>query len=196
MLIKNENLTCKFHEKGAELTSLKFKNTEILWEGDPAFWAKHSPILFPIIGTLKNDQYIFDGENFSLSRHGFARDNIFKMVKNSGKEIVFKLENSPKTLQNYPFKFCFLVKYEVVKNSLITTFYVKNEDEKTMYFSLGAHPAFKIPIWSGENFEDYSLQFFGKNGVKNSLKYRLLNENGLVGNKIYKLKLHEKKIEM
>lgn len=153
--ISNQALTAKINSKGAELISLKKDEREYIWEGNSHFWGKHSPILFPIVGTLKDNSYSYHNQKFELSRHGFARDNEFQMVESSNNSLTFSLTSSEKTLQNYPFEFELQVIYTLEENNLKITYKVKNNSLEKMPFSIGGHPAFALP----ENFENYTLLF-------------------------------------
>ncbi|MFT3946449.1 MAG: aldose 1-epimerase family protein [Agriterribacter sp.] len=159
--IENENLTIAVNPKGAELTSLydKTTNTEYMWSGDPAFWGKHSPVLFPIVGTLKEDTYYYEGQAYQLSRHGFAREMPFTVADKTEKSITFSLVSGTETLQKFPFPFRFYISYALQNKSLSVTYYVINGGDKPMYFSVGAHPAFKVPVAEGTAYDDYYLEF-------------------------------------
>lgn len=159
--IENENLKIAVNPKGAELTSLydKITNTEYMWGGNPAFWGKYSPVLFPIVGTLKNDTYYYKGETYHLSRHGFARDMSFTVGDKTESSITFSLVSGPETLQQFPFLFRLYITYTLLNKSLAVTYYVINSGAIPMYFSLGAHPAFKVPFAEGTVYDDYYLEF-------------------------------------
>ena len=104
--IKNSNLTAEINRFGAELISLKNNaQKEYIWEGNPDFWGKHSPILFPIVGTLKNNSFHYDGKDYQLSRHGFAREMEFDLVEKSENSATFSIKSSTETLKKYPFEF-------------------------------------------------------------------------------------------
>lgn len=155
-ILKSDKLIAKINHKGAELISLKNDvEKEFIWNGNPEFWSKHSPILFPIVGTLKNNEYYFEGKKYSLNRHGFARDMDFELIAKTDSTAVFSLVNNTNTLNVYPFEFELLLNYELTDNSLIITFKVINKNLFSMPFSIGAHPAFALP----EQFENYSLDF-------------------------------------
>jgi galactose mutarotase-like enzyme len=155
-ILKSDKLIAKINHKGAELISLKNDvEKEFIWNGNPEFWSKHSPILFPIVGTLKNNEYYFEGKKYSLNRHGFARDMDFELIAKNDSTAVFSLVNNTNTLNVYPFEFELLLNYELTDNSLIITFKVINKNLFSMPFSIGAHPAFALP----EQFENYSLDF-------------------------------------
>lgn len=176
--IQNEQLEITIAPKGAELQKIYNKETglDYLWNGDPAFWGKHSPILFPIVGSLKNGSYDYNNQTYQLSRHGFARDMVFDMVGQTDSEITFSLGHSNETLKNYPFHFELRVHYRVEDNRLEIRYQVINPDEKTLWFSIGAHPAFKVPLVEGTSYEDYTLCF---NEFENTGRYPL-TEDGLL----------------
>lgn len=174
--LENGFIKAGFVEKGAELQSLVNKETgvEYMWSGDPAFWGKHSPVLFPIVGGLKNNEYTFEGQKYNLGRHGFARDTVFAIIEQTETSISFGISDSEESLKKYPFAFQFIVQYTIRESELIIKYIVKNTGNQTMYFSVGAHPAFKVPMSEGLNFEDYSLQF---EKIENTSIYPL-DDNG------------------
>jgi galactose mutarotase-like enzyme len=160
-ILENELLRVEINARGAELQSLKNKITglEYLWNGDPAFWAKRSPVLFPIVGSLKEDTYYFQGKAFHLPRHGFARDMDFVSEKQNQKEITLLLTSNPETKKNYPFDFQFRIRYQLLGDELSTEYMVTNTGPGLLYFSVGGHPAFRLPLDAGTEFSDYYLQF-------------------------------------
>ncbi|GFH42367.1 aldose 1-epimerase [Lactococcus hodotermopsidis] len=141
---------------GAELHSIKKDGIEYLWQGNPEFWARKAPILFPIVGKLKNGSYRYNDENFKMAGHGFARDNMFKLIDSDEDDLVFELKDSKETKLSYPFDFRLRVSYKLRGNKLLVKWEVKNQDEQEMYFGIGAHPAFNVPLESG-TFEAYKL---------------------------------------
>lgn len=153
--ITNQELTAVINPQGAELTSLKDNNNEYIWEGNPEFWGKHSPILFPIVGTLKDNTYIFDAKQYSMTRHGFARDNHFAVKEHDSRSVTFSLLPNGETKKQYPFNFELELKYTLKDKTLHLDYTVRNTGTAEMPFSVGAHPAFALP----GNFEDYSLVF-------------------------------------
>ncbi|MFT5917837.1 MAG: galactose mutarotase-like enzyme [Flammeovirgaceae bacterium] len=159
--IENEFLTAEIKTYGAELCSLKSKQTnlELIWQAEKLVWGRHAPILFPIVGKLKNDSYQHEGKTYQLSQHGFARDCEFAIELVRKDEIVFLLTENEETLTKYPFRFQLYVSYKLVGNELVISYKVVNSDSERMYFSIGAHPAFRCPIESGKKREDYSLEF-------------------------------------
>jgi galactose mutarotase-like enzyme len=130
-----------------------------MWEGDPLFWAKRSPVLFPIVGALKNDTYYFEEVSYHLPRHGFARNSDFNVEEQSPDRISFSLESATETLQVFPFRFKFFIDYSVSGDQLVVTYRVENKDDRNIYFSVGGHPAFKVPLVKGTSYDDYALYF-------------------------------------
>jgi galactose mutarotase-like enzyme len=172
--ISNSILTAEIKHLGAELCSLKDNlNKEYIWNGNPAFWGKHSPVLFPIVGTLKNNTYKHNDSEYHLSRHGFAREMEFKLIEKQENSAVFSLTASEETKEKYPFNFDLHLIYTLENKTLKIEYKVFNKGESKMPFSIGAHPAFDLP----NNFENYSLAF----EEKDSLDYYLL-EDGLISN--------------
>ena len=159
--IENSHLSVTISAKGAELQQLynKVLQLDYLWDANPAFWAKHAPVLFPIVGELKEGRYYYNNQAYKLGRHGFAREMDFAVTAQSPTSISFLLESSPATQAKYPFDFKFEVKYELSENSLKTTYRVSNTGKDAMYFSVGGHPAFRIPLTADTSYEDYYLEF-------------------------------------
>lgn len=147
-IIKNEELTLRLLASGAELASITDIRTEkeYLWNADPAYWKRSSPILFPIVGSLKNQTYSHNGKTYKLSQHGFARDMDFILTENSGNSIAFQLESDEETLKLYPFPFRLIIRYTLRGREIIVSWEVVNTGTDTMYFSIGAHPAFLCPF--------------------------------------------------
>jgi len=187
-VIKNTFLTATINSFGAELCSLKNnENKEYIWEGNPDFWGKHSPILFPIVGTLKNNSYQYNIKEYHLSRHGFAREMDFELVDKKENSVTFSIQSSEETLKVYPFIFELQIIYTLDKNSLNIEYKVMNNGKSKMPFSIGAHPAFALP----GNFENYAIQF----EKEESLEYYLL-ENDLISNKTKTLELQNKLVPL
>ncbi len=159
--IENKHLSISVNSKGAELQSIFCKDTnlEYLWNGDPTFWGKKSPVLFPIVGRLKNNSYQLNGATYQLGRHGFARDMEFQLTSNEKESISFTLQANEETQKVYPFLFSFSITYSINKNKLSCTYQITNVDLKPMFFSVGAHPAFKVPLEESLTFNDYQLIF-------------------------------------
>jgi len=159
--LENNHVSIAVNPKGAELQSIFCKDTQLeyLWSGDAAFWGKKSPVLFPIVGGLKNNTYKHNGTAYQLGRHGFARDMAFTLTAKEKDSISFTLNANDATLQQYPFLFRFAITYSLNKNVLTCTYQITNIDLQPLFFSVGAHPAFKVPLADGTVFEDYYLLF-------------------------------------
>jgi galactose mutarotase-like enzyme len=176
--LKNQTLTVKINPKGAELISVfnQENQTEYMWSADVAFWGKSSPVLFPIVGALRNNLYHFEGKEYHLPRHGFAREREFVVENADDESVTFLLTHDEESLKIYPFTFEFRLKYQIHKNRLSVTYSVKNIGDKTMYFSVGGHPAFAVPLSADTNYEDYYLEF---NKTENFQRWGLV-EGGLI----------------
>ncbi len=159
--LRNDVLRITVKEKGAELVSLYHEKDaiEYMWSGNPAFWGKHSPVLFPIVGALKNDTCYYNNKSYHLSRHGFARDMPFTLSTATDSELCFTLESDAATLQQYPFAFRFDILYRLQESRLTVMYRVKNTGSGDMYFSVGGHPAFSVPFVEGTAYDDYYLEF-------------------------------------
>lgn len=159
--IENESLIVKIKSKGAELFSIFNKQTQLeyMWGADPKFWGKSSPVLFPTVGALKDNNYIYKGKTYSLPRHGFAREEEFKIAHQQKDSISFSLTSNSASKEKFPFDFELIITYTLSKNTLQTFYEVKNKGSEEMYFSLGAHPAFKVPLTDRLKYKDYYIQF-------------------------------------
>ncbi len=159
--ISNKQLSVSISAKGAELQSIVHKQTQLeyLWSGDAAFWGKKSPVLFPIVGGLKNNTYTYQGQSYQMGRHGFAREKMFGVRSQTEEQICFTLISDEETLKIYPFDFQFSIIYTLEQNRLRVTYEVHNPANKPMYFSVGAHPAFKVPLAEGTAFTDHYVYF-------------------------------------
>ena len=162
-IIENEKLRVEVNPMGAELNSLFNKSTglEYIWSGDPAFWGKKSPVLFPIVGNLKDNQYFVDGKSYEMNRHGFAREKMFTVINQHSSAIQFELQSDWQTLQVFPFQFTFSIIYTISSGTLSVCYQVKNKGTEMMHFSVGGHPAFRLPLTDTLSYEDYYL-FFNK----------------------------------
>lgn len=174
--LENENLVITASTYGGELHSIREinDNTEYLWNGDEKFWKYHAPVLFPIVGKVNDGKYKVDGKLFELPQHGLARTKEFTLAEKTEDSITFQLDYSNETLEVYPYKFTLKIKYTLLDDSVITSYTVINKDNRDIFFSIGAHPAFMCPIKSGETIDDYYFEF---NKVENSSKM-LLNKDG------------------
>lgn len=186
--LTNSELTATIDTFGAELISLKNNSKrEYIWEGNPDFWGKHSPILFPIVGSLKNNSYCYNNITYHLLRHGFAREMEFEIIEKTDVKVVFSLKETTLTLKKYPFHFELQISYSLANSILKIGFKVINNNEFSMPFSIGAHPAFALP----NDFENYELQF----EKSESLVVSKL-ENDLISNANYSLSLENNNLPL
>ncbi len=148
--LRNDILVVQVKEHGAELSSIKKGSTEYLWQADPAFWGRHSPVLFPIVGSVWEGKFRVDGKEFAMGQHGFARDMDFEFVEASETELRYRLVSNEDTLKKYPWPFVLEIAYRLRGNKIDVIWEVTNPGDDEMYFQIGAHPAFFYP--------DYDLQ--------------------------------------
>lgn len=202
--IQNKEISIMVNSFGAELKSLKENagNTEYMWNADPAYWKRTSPILFPFVGSLKNKEYTYEGKTYPMSQHGFARDMEFELCEQTDKKLVFALVSNEETKQKYPFDFRLEIAYELMERKVLVYWNVYNEGQKNMYFSIGGHPAFMCPLEKGkkqtdcmiymgmkkdsdvsegkENLDKVTSTVIGKTGLASERKIEYTLQNGLL----------------
>lgn len=192
-VIENDFLKASIDPRGAQLSSLINKATgqELMWQADEKFWPWHAPNLFPVIGSLINNQIIVDGKPYTIeTRHGFIRVSDMLVIESTTGQAKFSLPYNQHTLEMYPYKFEYQVIYDLIDNALRVTYKVINLDEGTIYFSVGGHPAFNVPFNEGENYEDYYLEF----EQEEPLEEHLLNSDGFFNGETRPVKLDGKKL--
>lgn len=185
--IENEELIVTVDSFGAEVKSVLNKKTkkEYMWCGDPVFWGRTSPVLFPIVGSVRDKKYRHQGQEYTMGQHGFARDMEFILAEQSENEVYFKLSSNRQTYEKYPFHFELVVGYRLNGSKLAVVWKVHNCDTEDMYFSIGAHPAFY--------YEKGDCISFDK---AERIQYGLLGEDGLILPEKYELELKNSSIEM
>ena len=168
--LENDILKITVDTHGAELSSIKNKkeNKEMLWQGDPEFWGRRSPVLFPVVGKYKNGKTAYEGKEYFSGQHGFARDIEFTLVEKTETKISFELLSNEETLKQYPFRFRLVCSFELNNDRIIVGWNVENIDDKKIYFSIGAHPAFYCE-------KDKTVLSMNEENIK----YALINSNGL-----------------
>jgi galactose mutarotase-like enzyme len=153
-------LTATIKSTGAELISLKSaKGIEYIWQRDPRYWSRSAPILFPIVGNLRDKQTVIKGKTYHMNIHGFLRDMPFEVLCQKENEISLVNTYTNDTLSLYPYKYKVIVTYTLMQNTLRTKINVVNEYEELLPFNLGGHPAFNCPLYPGEDFSDYTIHF-------------------------------------
>ena len=175
--IKNSELSVGINTYGSELMYINSSNgTEFLWNGDKNVWSYRAPILFPICGGLKDDTYKYEGKEYVLKKHGFARKSEFAGTRISDTKAEFVLESNDETLKVYPFEFRLKIIFELEGNKLKISNVVENLSDKEMYFSIGAHEGYSCP----EGIEDYEIKF----DEEQTLDSYILNGNLLENNSL------------
>ncbi|MDR0200477.1 MAG: aldose 1-epimerase family protein [Streptococcaceae bacterium] len=181
--LQNDQLKVEIDSLGAEMHSIQKDGLEYLWQADPDIWARHAPHLFPIVGKLKGNKFSYQGQEYGMGGHGFARDIGFKLIPNDpdeeiqGQQLIYELTDNAVTKKIYPFAFKFRVYYQLEENRITVGYLVTNPDSKNpLYFSVGAHPAFQVPLETGE-FTDYKLTF---DNPIHRMAFPLSPETGLV----------------
>lgn len=193
--LENEFLKLGVNTVGAEMTYVNSAITakEFLWKGDPSIWGNHAPVLFPIVGGLKENTYFYGGQQYTLPRHGFVRNNDkVKLLTMDERQITLELQSDEATLKVYPFHFNFQIQYKLSQNRIDIVHYVTNTGTDDMLFSIGAHPAFNCPIEEGKKYEDYFLEF---EFPENESTY-LLSKEGLVQNKTKSLLKNSRQLHL
>lgn len=161
--LENEFLCVEIAEMGAEVTRIydKAEDNEILWEGNPVYWKRHSPVLFPNVGKTYKNRVLINGTQYPTSQHGFARDNVFTCIEAANEKASFMFRSSEETKEVYPFDFELHINYKLNKKELTVEWQVKNCGDETMYFTIGGHPAFRFAK-PEETKADYVLRIPGK----------------------------------
>ncbi len=184
--ISNEKITIQVDSLGAELKSLKKVATgqEYMWNGDPKFWKRTSPVLFPVVGGLCGGEYRLKGKSYPMGQHGFARDMEFQLKSQVSSEIWFTLQSNEETMRKYPYPFVLELGYGLKDTTVIVKWRVKNPAKEALSFSIGGHPAFLCPIEEGTKQSEYRLLFDAKDELVSSCL-----EGGLLGKntQVYKL---------
>ncbi|MCD8089862.1 MAG: aldose 1-epimerase family protein [Clostridiales bacterium] len=180
-ILENDFLKVETADFGAELSGIfdKENNRQVLWGADPAYWARHAPVLFPFVGKVNGGFYTHKGIKYPMGQHGFARDMEFEYLGSDGKSLSHRLKSDENTKKVYPFDFELTITHSLEGRCLTVGYEVKNTGAETMYFSIGAHPAFNCPVLPGTEKRDY----FAKLG-EGKLKYVLID--GESGSVMYK----------
>ena len=192
--LKNEALTLEIDAHGAEMKSLKDNQTgqEYLWDGDPAFWKRTSPVLFPLVGNYRDKESVYQGKTYTMSQHGFARDMDFAVTEEKDQEIWFALQETPETKEKYPFDFKLSIGYRLENRTVQVIWKVENTNRETMYFSIGGHPAFVCPVPGKGKQPEYALRFDTEGPVVSSL----IGEGGLLTEEKVEYPLTDQKLQI
>jgi galactose mutarotase-like enzyme len=178
--IENDFLKVEVSYAGAELKSLynKTNKKEYLWQANPEFWPRRAPVLFPFVGKLKNNQFKYKGQSYTMSQHGFARDQKFELKEKTTDSLLFSLKSNEHLLQLFPFEFELNILYKLTGKKLDVQYVVNNPGKNDLYFSIGGHPGFNCPLFADEDLEDYCLEFENSENAES-----LLTDGGLINSK-------------
>ncbi len=158
--IKNQELTVRISTKGAELQSIRSKDgTEYLWQGDPQYWTSHAPNIFPYVARLTEGKYYLDGKTYGFGNHGLVRYEDLMVESQSETSVTLRLDANEDTMKKYPFDFTYRMTYSLQDNTLMMETSVSNYGTSQMYFAVGGHPGFNVPMEEGTSFEDYRIEF-------------------------------------
>ena len=182
LTIQNTSLKISVTKIGAELCSLfsKSTNTEFMWQANPSIWGSHAPVLFPIIGCLKDGKFFFEGNAYSVPKHGFIRNNTTLESNIIGENCIeFRSKYTEESFMSYPFNYEFIIRYILQEDGVKVEHTIINHDTKNpMYFSLGGHPGFNCPFFEHEKYEDYYIEF----EVPETNDTWLVSKDGLIEN--------------
>lgn len=159
--IRNEYIRLIVSDIGAEMRSMIREGREYLWNGDEKYWPERSPLLFPYVGRFTDGKYLLGGKEYHMDIHGFARHSLFQVMEQTENSICFELRDNEETRREYPCCFILSVFYELIEDSIFITYRVINPSEERIYFGIGGHPGFRLPLEEGLEFEDYYLEFEG-----------------------------------
>ncbi len=192
MKIQNDKLSIEVDKLGAEITSISFNGEILSHDRNPLFWSRNSPVLFPIVGAVRDNKYLIDNKEYNLSQHGFARDNIFELVFKDDYKLTYQLCDNKETKALYPYSFELYITYEIKENELITTYKIIALED--MYYQIGAHPAFKVNM--DENYKivmnnsgityDFDNGFIGSECEYQNVSFDVNIDNFKNGALIYK----------
>lgn len=193
-ILENASLKVEISQQGAELQSIfnKQNKIEYLWQGEAAVWPRKAPVLFPIVGKVKDNTYTFNQHSYALPQHGFARDKAFTLIASSDASCTYRLHSTEETAKIYPFEFELDIIYSIEGTRLNVAYRIYNPSSKNeMHFSIGAHPGFRCPLVEGETFEDYYLEF-----EKAEKLNRILLDGGLRSDATEAVALTDKKLPL
>lgn len=180
--LKNDIIEAEIDDHGAELKSVKRNGVEYMWCGDPKYWGRTSPVLFPFVGSVNNGRYRVGNREYAMGQHGFARDMDFTVADKSSTSITFSLLSTDETREKYPFNFVLKITYTIAGNTLTVKWETENPSDNEMYFSIGAHPAFMCPLNSGEQ-SGHKFKFDSNKDIE----YYLLKDGAVDKSETYTL---------
>lgn len=168
MRLENEYLIAEFVAKGAQMSSLISKETQIeyIWQAGPNFWGYHNPTLFPIVGSTFGHKILIDGMEYPMKQHGIARIFEYELIQADDISCTWRLVDNEETRKQYPFHFALSIRYTLSGKHVLIDYKIENRSDKVMPFQFGLHPAFKVPLCSAKILEDYRIEFHPANNLK------------------------------
>jgi len=160
--LNNGEIQVTVSDIGAELQSVKKDSCEYLWNADSRYWDEHAPVLFPYVGRFTEGKYLLGGKEYKMDIHGFARKLPYSVADYGEERIVFELRDNAETYRQYPYHFVLQIAYGLCGNKITVSYCVSNHSGETMYFGIGGHPGFRVPLEEGLVFSDYYLEFGGE----------------------------------
>lgn len=158
--IQSKDLKVTVSARGAELQSIQSSDgTEYLWQGDPRYWTSHAPNIFPYVARLTDGKCLYKGKTYGFGNHGLVRYADLAVIETTPDSVTYQLESDETTLRQYPFPFRYMMRYQVVENRLVMETTVENTGSERMFFAVGGHPGFNVPLENGLAFSDYCLEF-------------------------------------
>ncbi len=188
--LENEMIKIEVDDHGAELKSLirKDNETEYMWNADPKYWGRTSPVLFPFVGAVKDGVYRTKGKSFKMGQHGFARDTDFSLSEQSDNTLWFEMKSNKSTLEKFPYEFLLKIGYRIKSNKVSVIWHVENIGSETLPFSVGGHPAFN-------NRKNSKLLFDESDGIRENIISRTL-VNGLSGDEEDSISLNKNYLDV
>lgn len=177
--LKNGSMAARINTLGAELVNLKKNGREYLWQADPKYWAGQSPLLFPNCGSFWEGVYRYNGQTYSLQKHGFVRQMEFSVVSRSETEVTLGVHSTDETLKSYPFPFFLFVTYRLGESALKVEWLVRNEGDNEMFYAIGAHPAFYLPDFDPAE----PVRGYFKFDTTEPIEYLIPTEKGCIDDK-------------
>ena len=160
---------------GAELNSYSDPSgKEYIWNSDPTYWLRSSPLLFPVVGNVRNGETVIKDHIYQMPKHGFCKESEFEVTEQTENSATFLLKTNNETLKHYPYSFELYLTYTLNGSTLSMNYKIINNDSEFMYYHIGAHPGFMLPVSDGENIENCILRF-EKEEEFTSYKYNLKN---------------------
>ena len=153
--LQSDNYHVLLNTLGAELNSYSNPSgNEYVWNSDPAYWLRSSPLLFPTVGNVRNGETVIKDHIYQMPKHGFCKESEFEVTEQTENSVTFLLKANEETLKHYPYDFELYLSYHLNGSTLSMDYRVINKDSDLMYYHIGAHPGFMCPVNNGENIEN------------------------------------------